>query len=56
MTIEKLKERLKLLEQSREQAVFQVNALAGAIQETQYWISEEEKQAEKPVDDNPTTV
>lgn len=55
VTKEALQERIASLEQARQQAIANVNALGGAIQECTYWLqrleaaeAEAKKQADKP--------
>ena len=40
ITKERLKERITELEAAREQAIANVNALTGAIQESQHWLAQ----------------
>lgn len=43
MNVQKLKDRIKLLEQEREQLKGNLAAYEGAIQDNKYWLSELEK-------------
>jgi hypothetical protein len=40
MELDKLKERLVKLEEARNQAVAQINAIIGSMEECRYWISQ----------------
>jgi hypothetical protein len=39
MELDKLKERLVKLEEARNQAVAQINAIIGSMEECRYWIN-----------------
>ena len=48
MSLEAFKKRLKELEVAKDQGIANVNAIAGAIQECQFWISTMTKPEEIP--------
>lgn len=48
MNLEELQERLKQLEEAKANAIANANAIAGAIQECQYWIDKATPKEEIP--------